>query len=236
MYNIDLTIYCTLYNAYQFNISIYISIINIRFYKILNFYKIILFSIVTLIMLLYICFSTGDMDSVNKYYDIQCFPSHLGEKPFCCIVSTVSYILVKTNECKNLLSYLGEKPGHCIVSMVPHILGKTYQCRNINNKCDKLYQCIYDETYFIQNIVFLKCSCKHTGERTFILFGLLTIYKRGILGRNKMHSKPCHNRIRYAFNISNIHILLHTDLMLDLVYILYRIGRSIFITLLPHVR
>ena len=73
------------------------------------------------------------------------------------------------------LSYLGEKPRHCIVSMFPHILEKAYQCRNINNKYDKLYQCIYDK-------------------------------------------------------------LLHTDLILDLVNILYRIGRSIFITLLQYAR
>ena len=250
-------------------------------------------------MLLYICFNCGDKDSVNYYHDTQCIPSHVGEKPFRCIVSTVSYILVKTYECQNkniksdklcycthdelcfiqiavalkckskvagykiptsllmmaihkrgnnirfenyyhiiqyFLSYLGEKPCHCIVSMFLHILEKTHQCRNINIKSVKLYQCIYDETYFIQNIFVLKCICKHTGERMFISFDQLAIYKRSFLGRKTFHTKPCHNMSRYALNTSEIHILLHTDLMLDLVNILYRIGRSIFITVLQHVR
>ena len=163
-------------------------------------------SIISLIMSIYIYFNNGDSDLVSYYHDIQGF-----------------------------LSYLGEIPYHCIDSLLSYILEKPYQCINHNENYDKPYQCIYDESYFTQNILFLKSSNKHTGEKISTSLGLLAVHT-GRLGRKAIHSKSVHSKNLYALKTLKIYIILHTGNMLTQEYILYSIGRSMFTTHHEYVR
>ena len=131
-------------------------------------------------MFIYIYFNNGDSDLVSYYHDIQCF-----------------------------LSYLGEKTYHCIVSFVSYILEKTYQYINKNEKYDKPYQCIYDESCYTQNILFLKSSNKHTGDKISTSSCLLAIHT-GRLGRKAIHCKSVHSKNLYVLNTFKKYIILHT--------------------------
>ena len=134
MRSIVYTICCTLYYVNRFIITVYFFIINVNYYKILMFY-IFIYSLISLLMSMYIYFNNCDSDLVSYYHGIQLFLSHSGEKSY-----------------------------HCTVSSVSYILEKTYLCINDNEKSDKPYQCIYDESCVTQNIVMLKFSNKHTRE------------------------------------------------------------------------
>ena len=112
---------------------------------------------------------------------------------------------------------------------------KTYQCINDNEKSDKPYQCIYDESYFTQNILFLKSSNKHTGEKISTSLGLLAVHT-GKLCRKAIHCMSVHSKKIYVLKTFKIYIILHTGNIPTQEYILYSIGRSMFTTHHEYVR
>ena len=170
-------------------------------------FYIFIYSLISLLMSMYIYFNNCDSDLVSCYHDIQLFLSHSGEKSY-----------------------------HCTVSSVSYILEKTYLCINDNEKSDKPYQCIFDESYVIQNIVILKFSNKHTGEILSTSTSLLVIHIRGESSRKTMFYKAVHSKNLYLLNTTISIIIIHTEDIRTQVYILYRIGRSMSITHYEYVR
>ena len=168
---------------------------------------IFIYSLITLIMSIYIYSNNCDSDLVSYYHDVLFFLSHSGEKSY-----------------------------HCIVSSVSYILEKTYQCINDNEKSDKPYQCIYDESYVTQNIGMLKLSNKHTGEILSTSASLFAIHIRGKSNRKTMFYNVAHSKNLYLLNTPISIIIIHTENIHTQVYILYRIGRSMSITHCEYVR
>ena len=170
-------------------------------------FYIFIYSLISPLMSIYIYSNNCDSDLVSYYHDIQFFLSHSGEKSY-----------------------------HCIVSSVSYILEKTYQCINNNEKSDKPYQCIYDESCVTQNIVMLKFSNKHTGEILSTSACLLVIHIRGKFSRKTMFCKAAHSKNLYLLNTPISIIIIHTENIRTQVYILYRIGRSMYTTHYEYVR
>ena len=113
---------------------------------------------------------------------------------------------------------------------------KTYQCINDNEKSDKPYQCIYDESYVTQNIGMLKLSNKHTGEILSTSASLFAIHIRGKSNRKTMFYNVGYSKNLYLLNTPISIIIIHTENIHTQVYILYRIGRSMSITHCEYVR
>ena len=180
--------------------------INVQYYKILMIY-IFIYSLFSQIMSIYIYSNNCDSDLVSYYHDVLYFLSHSGEKSY-----------------------------HCIVSSVSYILEKTCQCINNNEKSDKPYQCIYDESYVTQNIGMLKLSNKHTGEILSTSASLFAIYIRGKSNRKTMFYNVGYSKNLYLLYTPISIIIIHTENIHTQVYILYRIGRSMSITHCEYVR
>ena len=170
-------------------------------------FYIFIYSLITLLVSIYIYSNNRDSDIVSYYHDIQFFLSHSGEKSY-----------------------------HCNVSSVSYILEETYQCINNNEKSDKPYQCIYDESCVTQNIVMLKFSNKHTGEILSASACHVAIHIRGIFSRKIIFCKAVHSKNLYLLNTPKIKIIIYTENMCIQVYILYRIGRSMSTTHYEYVR